>query len=52
MCGTWTCVLTLVISAFCAQAQEGNPGRISGSQPTPTHPYSMAACTARGFTTK
>ena len=26
MRGTWTCVLTLVISAFCLEAQEGNPG--------------------------
>ena len=23
---TWTCLLMLVISAFCLQAQEGNPG--------------------------
>lgn len=26
MRGTWTCVLMLVISAFCLEAQEGNPG--------------------------
>ena len=26
MRGTWTCVLMLVISAFCLEAQEGDPG--------------------------
>jgi len=51
MRGTWTFVLMLVISAFCQQAQEGNPEADVWVPADTYHPKSMDTA-SWGFATK